>query len=93
MEDRKIAMEIRRRKKDEKNRALNDQVQEMKRKAKEAEDWYRKKDFLLWKVLPFCAVLAMLCIGTGLLYSKLMEDKDYDDEVTVESVFEEVSRD
>jgi hypothetical protein len=89
MEDRKIAMEIRRRKKDEKNRALEAQVQGMKRKAKGAEDWYRKKDFLLWKVLPFCVVLAMLCIGTVLLYSKLKEDIDFEDEAYIETVFEE----
>ena len=89
MEDRKIEMEIRRRKKDEKNRALNEQVQAMKRKAKDAEDWYRKKDFLLWKVLPFCVVLAMVCIGTVYVMQTILKE-DNDDEAYVESVFEQI---
>ena len=57
-------MEIRRRKKDEKNRALEAQVQEIKKKAKDAEDWSRKKNFLFEKMVSFCVGLAMLCIGT-----------------------------
>lgn len=64
MEERKREMEIRRRKKDEKNRALEAQVQEIKKKAKDAEDWSRKKNFLFEKMVPFCVGLAMLCIGT-----------------------------
>ena len=57
-------MEIRRRKKDEKNRALEAQVQEIKKKAKDAEDWSRKKNFLFEKMVPFCVGLAMLVVGT-----------------------------
>lgn len=57
-------MELRRRKKEEKNRALEAQVQEMKRKAKEAEDWSRTKNFLMEKMVPFCVGLAMLVAGT-----------------------------
>ena len=57
-------MELRRRKKDEKTKALEAQVQEMKRKAKESEDWSRKKNFLFEKMVPFCVGLAMLVVGT-----------------------------
>ena len=57
-------MEIRRRKKEEKTRALEAQVQEIKRKAKDADDWKRKKNFLLEKMVPFCVGLAMLVVGT-----------------------------
>ena len=57
-------MELRRRKKEEKNRALEAQVQEMKRKAKESEDWSRKKNVLFEKMVPFCVGLAMLVVGT-----------------------------
>ena len=48
MEDRKIAMEIRRRKKDEKNRALNEQVQGMKQKATHVTKIVRKQKRKGW---------------------------------------------
>ena len=57
-------MEIRRRKKDEKNKALEQQIQDMKRKAKESEDWQSKKNFFIEKMVPFCVGLAMLIAGT-----------------------------
>lgn len=57
-------MELRRRKKEEKNKAMEAQVQEIKRKAKEAEEWSRKKNFLMEKMVPFCVGLAMLIAGT-----------------------------
>ena len=57
-------MELKRRRRDEKNRSLEAQVQEMKRKAKDAEDWSRKKNFLFEKMVPFCVGLAMLICGT-----------------------------
>ena len=57
-------MEIRRRKKDEKNKALEEQILEMKRKAKESEEWQRKKNFFMEKMVPFCVGLAMIIAGT-----------------------------
>ena len=56
-------MEIRRRKKkDEKNKALEQQIENVKRNMKEAEDWQHKKNFLE-KMVPFCVGLAMLFAG------------------------------
>ena len=57
-------MEIRRRKKkDEKNKALEQQIENVKRNMKEAEDWQHKKNFFVEKMVPFCVGLAMLFAG------------------------------
>lgn len=64
MEERRREMEIRRRKKDEKNKALEQQISDMKRKAKESEEWQRKKNFFMEKMVPFCVGLAMIIAGT-----------------------------
>ena len=57
-------MEMRRRRKEEKNREIEAKVQDIKRKAKEADDWSRKKNFFVEKMVPFCVGLAMLIAGT-----------------------------
>ncbi len=57
-------MELRRRKKEEKNAALEKKLQEIKRKTKESEEWERKKNFIIEKMVPFCVGLAMLIAGT-----------------------------
>jgi hypothetical protein len=57
-------MEVRRRKKEEKKVALETQLLDMKKRAREAEDWGRKKNFIIEKMVPFCVGLAMIIAGT-----------------------------
>ena len=61
-------MELRRRKKEEANAALETRLSEMKRKARESEDWQRRKARLLeGAAWPFCVGLAM-CAAAGTYY-------------------------
>lgn len=64
MEERKREMELRRRKKEEKKVAMETQLQEMKKKAKESEEWSKKKEFIFETIVPFCVGLAMLLAGS-----------------------------
>ena len=67
-------MELRRRNKEEKKAATEEQVAEIKRKMKESEDWKSKKQYIIDKareIVPFFVGLAMVTIGgTYYFYGK-----------------------
>ena len=57
-------MELRRRRKEEQNAALESRVEEMRRKARESEEWKKTKSKLYERVIPFCVGVAMCAAGT-----------------------------
>ena len=55
--------ELRRRKRDEKNKALAEKVAEMKKKQRDSEDWNKNKPFY-----QYIGIGVGLCVGAFLLY-------------------------
>jgi hypothetical protein len=53
-------MELRRRRKEDARFATESKIADMKRRAKDAESWKKRKESLVQKALPFCVGLAML---------------------------------
>ena len=60
-------MELRRRRKEEVRSATESKIAEMKRKAKEAEEWQKTKASLVQKLIPFCVGFAMVS-AAGIYY-------------------------
>ena len=56
-------MEVRRRKKEEQNAALESKIEAIRRKAREADEWKAKKQQLSEKALPFLLGLAVVAGG------------------------------
>lgn len=61
-------MELRRRQKEQKKAAMEDQIAEIKRKARESEEWARREQGLWEKAVPFCVGLAMLTASATYYY-------------------------
>lgn len=68
LEERKREMELRRRVKEEKRMATESKIADIKKGVKEAEEWARKRKFMMERAVPFCVGLAMFIIGAGYFY-------------------------
>ncbi len=63
-------MELRRRKKDEANAAMQNRLSEMKRKSQESDEWNRRKATIKEKAWPVLMGLAVCAVAGAVFYMK-----------------------